>query len=580
MYELVTTAQGLETCLEEVARQQVVGFDTETTGLDPFTSRVRLLQFATPERVWIVDCFAFEALEHPRLRAVLEAERPVKVVHNAKFDARMLDRHASGVRMRGIFDSYLASQVVSAGASGVSHSLKSAVERYLKVEVDKSKQLSDWSGELSESQLAYAAEDARLMLPLRERLVEQIRKLGLVEVSKLEFDCAPSVARMENAGIFIDRTRWEALCETVDKAHKLLKQDLMRLFASAMEQMTLFGEVEINLDSPVQIQQALHRLGIPVEGTRAFQLQPFARDHEVVGKLLEYRGVAKQMTSYGRAMLEHIHPVTGRIHPSFIQIGAPSGRFACMDPSVQQIPNSPEYRDCVRAPEGRRLVIADYSQIELRILADWSQDTALLKAFQSGEDLHRVTASQMFNVPLEEVSKKQRSAAKSLNFGLLYGMGAQGLANRIETTTVEAEQLMRKYFAAYRGVERWLRESGERAVREREARTRSGRLVRFDFDENDRGQVAGIVRLGKNVPVQGSSADIIKRAMTLLDEALVEIDARLVNSVHDELVVECAADVADEARERVEHCMEAAGRDYIKSIPVVVESVVAESWIK
>ena len=580
MYELVTTAAALETCLEEVARQQVVGFDTETTGLDPFTSRVRLLQFATPERVWIVDCFAFEALEHPGLRAVLEAERPVKVVHNAKFDARMLDRHASGVRMRGIFDSYLASQVVSAGASGVSHSLKSAVERYLKVEVDKSKQLSDWSGELSESQLAYAAEDARLMLPLRERLVEQIRKLGLVEVSKLEFDCAPSVARMENAGIFIDRTRWEALCETVDRAHKLLKQDLMRLFASAMEQMTLFGEVEINLDSPVQIQQALHRLGIPVEGTRAFQLQPFAREHEVVGKLLEYRGVAKQMTSYGRAMLEHIHPVTGRIHPSFIQIGAPSGRFACMDPSVQQIPNSPEYRDCVRAPEGRRLVIADYSQIELRILADWSQDTALLKAFQSGEDLHRVTASQMFNVPLEEVSKKQRSAAKSLNFGLLYGMGAQGLANRIETTTVEAEQLMRKYFAAYRGVERWLRESGERAVREREARTRSGRLVRFDFDENDRGQVAGIVRLGKNVPVQGSSADIIKRAMTLLDEALVEIDARLVNSVHDELVVECAADVADEARERVEHCMEAAGREYIKSIPVVVESVVAESWIK
>jgi DNA polymerase I-like protein with 3'-5' exonuclease and polymerase domains len=580
MYELVTTAAALETCLEEVARQQIVGFDTETTGLDPFTSRVRLLQFATPERVWIVDCFAFEALEHPRLRAVLEAERPVKVLHNAKFDARMLDRHASGVRMRGIFDSYLASQVVSAGASGVSHSLKSAVERYLEVEVDKSKQLSDWSGELSESQLAYAAEDARLMLPLRERLVEQIRKLGLVEVSKLEFDCAPSVARMENAGIFIDRARWEALCETVDRAHKLLKQDLMRLFASAMEQMTLFGEVEINLDSPVQIQQALHRLGIPVEGTRAFQLQPFARDHEVVEKLLEYRGVAKQMTSYGRAMLEHIHPVTGRIHPSFIQIGAPSGRFACMDPSVQQIPNSPEYRDCVRAPEGRRLVIADYSQIELRILADWSQDTALLKAFQSGEDLHRVTASQMFNVPLEEVSKKQRSAAKSLNFGLLYGMGAQGLANRIDTTTVEAEQLMRKYFSAYRGVERWLRESGERAVRDREARTRSGRLVRFDFDENDRGQVAGIVRLGKNVPVQGSSADIIKRAMTLLDEALVESDARLVNSIHDELVVECAADVADEARERVEHCMEAAGREYIKSIPVVVESVVAESWIK
>lgn len=578
-FTLVTDAAALEACLEEVARRPVVGFDTETTGLDPFTSRVRLLQFATPGEVWLVDCFAFEALEHAGLKAVLEAERPVKVIHNAKFDARMLGHHA-GVRMRGVFDTYLASQVVGAGAAGVSHSLKAVAERHLDREVDKSAQLSDWSGELSASQLAYAAEDARLMLPLRERLVEQIRRLSLVEVSKIEFDCAPTVARMENAGIFIDRARWEALCDVVDQAHKLLKRDLMRLFASAMPQMTLFGETEINLDSPVQVQGALHRLGIPVEGTRAFQLHPFAREHEVVRKLLEYRGVAKQMSSYGRAMLDHIHTVTGRVHPSFLQIGAPSGRFACMDPSVQQIPNSPEYRDCVRAPEGRRLVLADYSQVELRILADWSQDTALLKAFQSGQDLHRVTASQMFNVPFDQVSKSQRSAAKSLNFGLLYGMGAQGLANRIDSTPLEAEQLIRKYFAAYRGVERWLREAGERAVRDRETRTRSGRLVRFEFDDTDRSQVAGIVRLGKNVPIQGSSADIVKVAMTRLDEALVGLDARIVNSIHDELVVECDERIADEVRGLVEHAMESAGREYISSIPVVVESVVAEAWLK
>jgi DNA polymerase-1 len=385
---------------------------------------------------------------------------------------------------------------------------------------------------------------------------------------------------MENAGIYIDRPMWEALCDVNEHAHRLLRLDLVRRFASVMPQMALFGEAEINLDSPSQVQGALHRMGIPVEGTRAFELQHFAREHEIVARLLEYRGVAKQLTSYGRAMLEHIHPMTGRVHPSFIQIGAPSGRFACMDPSVQQIPNSPEYRDCVRAPEGRKLVIADYSQIELRILADWSQDTALLKAFQSGQDLHRVTASQMFNVPFEEVSKKQRTAAKSLNFGLLYGMGAQGLANRIDSTPVEAEQLIRKYFAAYRGVERWLREMGEMAIRDRQSRTRSGRLVLYNFDESDRGQVAGIVRLGKNVPVQGTSADITKIAMTRLDEDLKDIDAKIVNSVHDELVVECDAEIAPDVAERVEHAMTSAGRVYIKSIPVVVETAVADSWIK
>lgn len=418
MHTVITEAAGLGACVEDASGQPVVGLDTETTGLDPFTSQVRLVQIATPERVWVVDCFAFEALSDPRLVALLEAERPIKILHNAKFDARMLDRHAGGARLRGVFDTYLASQVVTAGTFGISHGLAAVAERHLGRAVDKSERLSDWSGELSESQIAYAAEDARVLVPLRAKLVDEIRRLALVEVAKIEFDCAPVVARMENAGIYIDRDRWLALCDVTDRAHKLLRQQLMRDFAGAMPQMTLFGEAEINLDSPQQVEEALHRMGIPVEGTRAANLQPFAREHEVVRHLLEYRGVAKQMSSYGRSMLEHIHPVTGRVHPSFMQIGAPSGRFACSEPSVQQIPNAPEYRECIRAPEGRRLVLADYSQIELRILADWSQDAALLKAFQSGEDLHRVTASQMFNVPFDHVTKSQRSAAKSLNFGL------------------------------------------------------------------------------------------------------------------------------------------------------------------
>ncbi len=578
-HTLVTDAAGLETCLEDVARHPVVGLDTETTGLDPFTSRVRLVQFATPERAYLIDCFAFDALGHPRLREVLEADRPVKILHNAKFDVRMLGHHA-GIRPRGLFDTYLASQLVSAGASGQSHSLKAVAERHLGISVDKSERLSDWSAELSEAQLAYAAEDARILIPLRAKLVEHIKKLSLVEVAKLEFDTAPTVARLENAGIFIDKSRWLALCDVNDQAHKLIRAQLARDFAAVMPQMTLFGEAEINLDSPQQVQDALHRMGIPVEGTRNVQLQSFAREHEVVKRLIEYRGVAKQLSSYGRAMLDHIHRVTGRVHPSFIQIGAPSGRFACMDPSVQQIPNGPEYRECIRAPEGRKLVISDYSQIELRILADWSQDAALLKAFQAGEDLHRVTASQMFNVPLDHVTKTQRTAAKSLNFGLLYGMGAQGLAYRIDTSPLEAEQLIRKYFAAYQGVERWLREAGERAVRERESRTRSGRLVRFDFDDTDRSQVAATVRYGKNVPIQGSSADITKLAMVMLDADLTDIDACMVNTVHDELVVECDAELADEVRVRVERAMTVAGREYIKSIPVVVDATIADAWMK
>lgn len=577
-YTLVTDSAALGDCLETLRRQPLIGLDTETTGLDPFTSRVRLVQFSTPDDVFVIDCFAFEALADPGLVELLEQPRPIKILHNVKFDARMLERHA-GVRLRGVFDTFLASQLVAAGAHGIGHSLRAVVERHLGETIDKSQQLSDWSGELSREQIAYAADDVRILLPLRARLVELIRELGLIGVAKIEFECAPVVARMENAGIYIDRARWETQCEATERAHAILHDRLMEDFADAVPQMTLFGKAEINLDSPTQVQDALNRLGIPVDGTRASELQHFAK-HAIVARLLEYRTVAKQLTSYGRAMLEHIHPITGRIHPQFIQIGATSGRFACMDPSVQQIPNAPEYRDCVRAPEGRTLVVADYSQIELRILADWSQDTVLMKAFQSGEDLHRVTASQMFGVPLADVSKAERTAAKALNFGLMYGMGAQGLAMRIESTVAEAERLVHKYFSAYRGVERWLREAGEQAVRDRESRTRSGRLVRYAFDDGDRSQTAGIARLGKNVPIQGTSADITKVAMIELDAALKGTDAKLVNTIHDELVVECDESIAEDTRDAVERTMTWAGQQFIKSIPVVVETMVSPAWNK
>jgi DNA polymerase-1 len=369
----------------------------------------------------------------------------------------------------------------------------------------------------------------------------------------------------------IDEGCWRRLVAEVERAHEVLSVELKRELAAGVPQLTLFDEPpNINLDSPSQITEALARMGIKVEGTRSWQLQPLAKAHPAVEKLLEYRSVQKSLSSYGLSLLEHIHPVTGRLHPDFRQIGATGGRMRCSDPNLQQVPNTPEYRNCFRASPGRKLVIADYSQIELRILADWSQDTALVKALLSGEDLHCVTASQMFGIPLEKVSKDQRAAAKQLNYGIMYGLGPPGLA----------EGLIRKYFAAYSGVAAWLREAGDRAIRERESRTRSGRLITFNFDSNDRSQVAATQRLGKNAPIQGSSADIIKRAMALIYEALKPLDARMVNCIHDEIVVEVAQAQADECASIVEREMVAAAREYIRSVPVTVETAIADAWLK
>jgi DNA polymerase-1 len=254
--------------------------------------------------------------------------------------------------------------------------------------------------------------------------------------------------------------------------------------------------------------------------------------------------------------------------------------MSCSDPNLQQVPNTPEYRSCFHAPEGYKLIVADYSQIELRILADWSQDTALVKALVSGEDLHCVTACQMFNEPLETITKEQRSEAKQLNYGIMYGLGPQGLAARLECSIEHAEKLIKRYFDTYSGVAEWLREAANRAVYEKVSRTRSGRIIQFEFDANDRAQVSATQRLGKNSPIQGSSADIIKRALGRVFRAIKHFDAAIVNCVHDEIVVEVSEADAEECARITEREMVLAAREFISSVPATVDVHIGQAWLK
>lgn len=579
-FTIVTTDDGLKQAVGAISGHPILGVDTETTGLDPLRSRVRLLQIATPEQSFVIDLFQIAALDHTALRELFSSEQTVKIFHNAKFDVKMLLHHFK-LEVRGVFDTLLASQLIGAGRSEGGHGLAAVTERYLSETIDKSMQVSDWSGALNALQYEYAAKDAALMLPLRDALAEKLAESGLEEAAKLEFECVLPLAAMELAGMAIDAACWRRLVSGVERAHEALSAELKRELAAGIPQLSLFDEPpNINLDSPSQVTQALSRMGIKVEGTRSWQLQPLAKEHSAIAKLLEYRSVQKSLSSYGLSLLEHIHPVTGRIHPDFRQIGATGGRMSCSDPNLQQVPHTVEYRECFRAPKGRKLVIADYSQIELRILADWSQDTALVKALLSGEDLHCVTASQMFGISLEQVTKGQRAAAKQLNYGIMYGLGAPGLAARIDCSAEEADGLIRKYFAAYSGVAAFLREAANRAIEERESRTRSGRLIYFTFDPNDRSQVAANQRLGKNAPIQGSSADIIKRALALIYDTLKPLDAQIVNCVHDEIVVEVAEAQAEECAATIEREMVVAARDFIRSVPITVDTVISDAWLK
>jgi DNA polymerase-1 len=289
----------------------------------------------------------------------------------------------------------------------------------------------------------------------------------------------------------------------------------------------------------------------------------------------------KALTSYGQNMIEFINPRTGRLHADFRQIGAPTGRFACTNPNIQQVPHAVEYRRCFMGhPNGRKLVIADYSQIELRILAEFSGDQAFMDAFRSGADLHKVTAAQVFGVSQDQVTKEQRDFAKRLNFGVVYGIGAQRFSMMTGVGVPEAEDVLKRYFATYRGLDRFLRESANRAVTDKEARTGSGRLVKFNFDPSDRQQVSMTQRNGKNAPIQGTSADILKRALRLLNDELRQTSAKIVNIIHDEIVVEVDEAEASGVAQTVERAMCAAGEEYLVTVPVKVESQIASEWTK
>jgi DNA polymerase family A/LAGLIDADG-like domain len=294
----------------------------------------------------------------------------------------------------------------------------------------------------------------------------------------------------------------------VEKKRDAVRVELMEMLpGGAAKQASMFGgdEYLINLNSAAQVMAEFKKLGIELEGTSEAELNKHNRPE--VKKLLEYRSHEKTLGSFGEGLLALINPNTGRIHPDFQQYGADTGRFSCSNPNVQQIPATSDFRSCFIAPPGYKLITSDYSQAELRILAELSGDPAFLGAFESGGDLHKLAASQMFGVKIEDVSKEQRNAAKAINFGLAYGMGPQGLALRIDKTVDEARELIASYFKAFSGVQKWLDKAGRDSVSKGYAPTPLGRKRYFDQPNRDdfdyRRKMSEIERQGKNAPIQG-----------------------------------------------------------------------------
>jgi DNA polymerase I len=581
-YELIQDPARLVEVAGLLAAEPILGVDTETDGLDPYSVRLLLLQVATPHKAYIVDCQRVDPLP---LKPILEGDRALKLLQNAKFDYKIL-KHIAGIELGAIFDTMLAERLLTAGRSR-EISLRQLAMKYAGIAMDKTirKSFVGVKGDdyLSEAQLTYAARDALIMFDIYRLQHAELKKLHMLKVAELEFQCVAAVGDMELAGVKIDTDRWRAILTHVAVDRDRAAAELNEMLAGVARQSTMFGVPTINLNSGPQIIEAFARLGVELADTSEATLTK-AGDHPAIKKLLEYRSHEKTLSAFGEQLLALINPNTGRLHPDFNQYGADTGRFSCTNPNVQQIPATSDFRACFVASEGCKLVTCDYSQAELRILAELSGDPAFVEAFKGGGDLHAITASQMFQVPLDQVSKPQRSAAKSINFGLAYGRGPGSLALQLGVSQDEAKSLIEKYFQAYTGIQQWLDKAARDAVRKGYSETTLGRRRFYDVPSRDdpeyRMKVGSIERQGKNTPIQGGNADMTKIALVYLRGALRGYQARVVNTVHDEIVVEVIAEQAEDVKRIVEHEMIRAGEQILQTVPVVADAAIGDYWKK
>jgi DNA polymerase-1 len=460
--------------------------------------------------------------------------------------------------------------------------LAAVVERYLRLTLDKAERRSDWTGPLSPRQLRYAAIDAAILLPLADTLEDALRAAGLCRVATLEGACVPGLAWLELAGLPVHEARWrdraaserhrmEALQATLDALVRRLSGDGREVSQGAAP--------VVNWRSPAQVLAVLRARGHALAQTDSATLLALAEGDPLIARLLDYREAAKRAGTYGQAWLsDHLHPVTGRVHADYLQVGSAAGRMSCHKPDVQNLPRAAAYRGAIRAREGYCLVTADFSQIELRLAAVIAPDQAMLAACREGADLHTRTAAQVLGLPTEAITPAHRQLAKALNFGLLYGMSATGLRDyaattyRVPLTATAAAAHRQRFFQTYAGLARWHQETRRQlqAGRRLETRTLAGRRRR----DVDRFTVA------VNSPVQGSGADGLKLALARLFRHRDEVpDARLVAAVHDELLAECPEAEAEATAHWLRRHMAAAMQELVGgAVPMTVDIQIGGSW--
>jgi DNA polymerase-1 len=594
-YHTLLTQTDFDNWLTRLNDATLFAFDTETTGLDYLDAQIVGVSFAVQAGEAAYVPLAHDYLGAPQqlsrekvlaaLKPLLENPDKPKVGQNLKFDAHILANH--GIHLQGIaFDTMLESYILNSTAT--QHNLDALAKKYLKLQTIKFEEIAGkgkkqlpFSQVHLEQAAPYAAEDADITLRLHQNLWKQLQKNSKLEkmFTEMEMPLVPVLMRMERNGVKIDAAQ-------LHKQSAELATRLQKLEIDAYE----IADCEFNLNSPKQLQQILfEKLGLPVlkktpkkePSTAVEVLEELAIDYPLPQLILEYRSLSKLKSTYTDALPQQINPKTGRVHTSYQQAVTATGRLSSSNPNLQNIPirtaEGRRIRQAFIAPQGYHLLAADYSQIELRIMAHLSQDEKLLAAFSTGADIHKATAAEVFEVPIDEVTDEQRRNAKAVNFGLIYGMQAFGLAKQLGIGRREAQAYIDIYFTRYPGVKAYMEEMREFAKKQGYVETIFGRRLYIpEITSHNHQRQQHAERTAINMPLQGTCADILKKSLLSLDDWIQNsgLDVQLILQVHDELVLQTSETILDKVSSVVSETMKEAALP----IDVPVNIGIGENW--
>ena len=587
----------LDSFHEQVAGVPAITFDIETTGLSPIDHQISLIGLGVPAKSGF-QCWIFDVQTEAKLAAALKdfwQGEQLKIGHNVKFDAGFLEQH-TGSQPSLIFDTMLASQIISNGrGSNYGHKLEDVVQRELKQTMlkDKRIQTSFKGGPYSREQLQYLADDLVAPWLVFTKLVEQLQNEQLDWVNALELAALSALQEMELTGFAIDDESRMVLQQSLEQQLEELTAQLPQLEKPAKGKKSAAVE-PLNINSHSQIKEYFQKTWqINLPDTKEETLVELAR---TTGKpeaaalaetITQCRHLHKRLNTYVNHLQDKHRRSNGRVHGQFNPMGTVSGRISASNPNLQNIPRSTEFRKLYIPTEGKVFVICDYSQIELRVCAELAGETRMIEAMRQGEDLHRMTAAKVFGVPEAEVSKEQRQQAKTVNFGLIYGMSPNRLVKEgIAKDQKQGAAIIKAFFELYPKIKRmhkYLEQQMEQAIQKDptrlQIRTPGSNRKRW-LSKQDVSFKDGALRPNTlfNQPVQGLAADGMKAALVVLKQRLEELDAELVAVIHDEVIVQTSPPFANEVRGIVEQAMSEGMQTFISEVPIIAESVVGKSW--